>query len=538
MPFDAPSKVMRPKVTKGKTPMGPSSGAAFVLQTSPPSIRSSDNTVMATASRAPGAYHMQEVIAPTPREDEPNLFEIPSNLSPIYRAIPIWLNLLVSATSLAVVARRIISSLIQGIPLEWTVKRVMLLTFKYIVLWSVARVVVQETLYFPSRVTTQYLASQESLPSVLSKYETVTPIPSSSNNDTLDRIPIVVHFIQHTNTKNKRYAAVQFHHGFGASSLSWLPILPSLSDQLGARVGIAHDAPGFGFTDRPNADSVEGLEQYKSENSVGIGLALLKDAIESQTNENGDINDDKDEENEIAIFGHSMGTKAALMTALACGSDKSLRMRPRLVVLIAPALEGVTLPSKKRKKTKAEIPKNITGARRWLASFWIVWRKIFVDWPFQYVLRRLVGYVNCCVLILKHFLHEVLNFLVNSTKDIWRRGLKLAWGDPQRLTDSDVLRFQWPSIGRGWERGLISFTRAVQSSDDVSLLREVSKMPNATVVIVYGSNDNVVKINGKVSDMLKTEFPTIKLLRMDGLGHDPFEEDKKTFLSELGGLLY
>ena len=376
-----------------KTRMGPSSGAAFVSQTSL-SMKCGDDTVMANAVRAPGACQMQEAIAPTPREDEPNLYSIPSNLSPIYKTIPIWLNLLVSATSLAVVARRIISSLIQGLQLEWTVKKAMLLAFKYIVLWSTARVAVQETLYFPSRVTTQYLADNASLPSVLSRYETVTPIPLSSNNVASGKIPIGVHSIQHTNKSNRKYAAIQLHHGFGASSLSWLPILPSLTDQLGARVGIAHDAPGFGFTDRPNADYTEGLEQYTSENSVGIGLALLKNAIETQTIQDGDANNGKDEMNEIAIFGHSMGTKAALMTALTCHSNKSLKMHPSLVVLVAPALEGVTLPLRRRKQPMAEIPKKLTGARRWLASCWIAWRKIFVDWPFQYVLRRLVGYVN------------------------------------------------------------------------------------------------------------------------------------------------
>jgi pimeloyl-ACP methyl ester carboxylesterase len=101
-----------------------------------------------------------------------------------------------------------------------------------------------------------------------------------------------------------------------------------------------------------------------------------------------------------------------------------------------------------------------------------------------------------------------------------------------------VLRFQWPSIGRGWERGLISFGRAIQSSDDVELLRQVSDLADTTVVIVYGTKDNVVKIDDAVLQKLKRNHPTIKILRMEGLGHDPFEEDKETFLSELEKVLY
>ena len=112
-----------------------------------------------------------------------------------------------------------------------------------------------------------------------------------------------------------------------------------------------------------------------------------------------------------------------------------------------------------------------------------------------------------------------------------------AWGDAQRLSDSDVLRFQWPSIGKGWERGLISFARSIQSSDDADLLRQVANLANTTVLVVYGSKDNVVRVNEKVLDLLKNDFRMVKVLRMEGLGHDPFEEDKDMFLSELDKIL-
>lgn len=112
-----------------------------------------------------------------------------------------------------------------------------------------------------------------------------------------------------------------------------------------------------------------------------------------------------------------------------------------------------------------------------------------------------------------------------------------AWGDPKRLSDSDVLRFQWPSIGKGWERGLISFARAVQSSDDADLLRRVASLPDTSVVIVYGTKDNVVRVKEKALDKLKLDFPTVKVIKLEGLGHDPFEEDVGTFLTELEKVL-
>ena len=51
----------------------------------------------------------------------------------------------------------------------------------------------------------------------------------------------------------------------------------------------------------------------------------------------------------------------------------------------------------------------------------------------------------------------------------------------------------------------------------------LSKLENTKVVIVYGSNDKVVRIEGDVARRLKKEFPTIRFVRMEGLGHDPFD---------------
>lgn len=357
-------------------------------------MRTSLSSSMALEDTGGMALPRQPVASqPTPREDEPNLYNIPPQLSATYRRVPWYINIFIGTASLAVVGRRAISHLIQQGSLQlvdWTVKKALLFLLRYAVLWSVSKVAVQEGFYPPSRVTTQSLADAGNLPSLLSQYETVTPI--SSAHDVNPGVPIGVHSIQYANLKTNKYAAIYLHHGFGASSLSWLPVLPSLVDRLGARVGIAHDAPGFGFTERPDADSVGGLKQYRTENSVGIGLALLQKAVARESHlENTAKPDEDDAVQNVAIFGHSMGAKAALLMALSCSVNEKLRLQPRLVVLVAPALEGITLPARRRKQSKAEIPDKISGVRKWLASFWILWRKMFVDYPFQYVLRRLVG---------------------------------------------------------------------------------------------------------------------------------------------------
>jgi len=309
--------------------------------------------------------------------------------------------------------------------------------------------------------------------------------------------------------------------------------LPSLVDRLGSGSsrGVAHDAPGFGFTDRPNADD-GGLEQYEFENNVGIGLALLNESLSEQDASNNDISlvrkvssvdevcsaeetdiDEAKEQNEsksIAIFGHSMGSKSALLTALHYAFHPELKLKPKLVVLVGPALEGLTMPSRRGYGLKKlSNTKETDGLVRKMARF--------RDHVVGYFLRRLV-----C-----------------GTNEFWRKGLTLVWGK-YPLSDSDVIRYQWASVAKGWEGGVINFIRAcILSSkyqnalDDGHLLQEVSNLEDIQVVIIYGSRDKVVPIEGNVAETLGRDFPNVKVVRMKGLGHNPHEEDVGGFLLEL-----
>ena len=165
--------------------------------------------------------------------------------------------------------------------------------------------------------------------------------------------------------------------------------LPSLVKRIGSirAIGIAHDAPGFGFTDRPNADIDGGLYQYGFESNVGIGVALMNESLAKLNNE---------AKKHIAIFGHSMGSKSALLMALYYASQQKQDIVPSLVVLVAPALEGVTLPSrrgyglKSASRRKELLSNNSYWIRKLAKRVWIAWRKVFVDYPFRYGLRRLV----------------------------------------------------------------------------------------------------------------------------------------------------
>ena len=98
------------------------------------------------------------------------------------------------------------------------------------------------------------------------------------------------------------------------------------------------------------------------------------------------------------------------------------------------------------------------------------------------------------------------------------------------------------SIGKGWEQGLINFTRArillsspssQHTLDDGQLLTKVASLKGIQVVIMYGSNDKVVRIDGAVAEQMSKDYPNIKLVRMEGQGHDPFEEKVDEFVSVL-----
>jgi pimeloyl-ACP methyl ester carboxylesterase len=69
--------------------------------------------------------------------------------------------------------------------------------------------------------------------------------------------------------------------------------------------------------------------------------------------------------------------------------------------------------------------------------------------------------------------------------------------------------------------------------DDVRLLKEVTNLKDTKVVIVYGSKDGIVRIDSTVAERVCKDFPNIKFIRMEGCGHDPFEEDVQGFVTAL-----
>jgi pimeloyl-ACP methyl ester carboxylesterase len=320
--------------------------------------------------------------------------------------------------------------------------------------------------YRPSRIESILLSERYYLPTKLSFYRSLKGIDLGN-----------VHWLQINakNTAKELFSHAHFNHGFGASSLSWFPSLPLLTERLGISCAYAHDAPGFGFTDRTSRY----IDDYSCDRSAEVGLALLN-KTENPVSSNSTI----------LLVGHSMGALTALKMALAMDETVNLR-----IVLVSPAF-GLGRKSTARSSSKT---RKLQGSCSMAADSIAV-----------YALRRIVG-----------------------TPGFFRKALQLAWGTP--LKDSDVLRFQWPSIAKGWERGILRFARAPLPSDE-RLLRRVLALPNLrSINVVVGESDRIIAPSS-IRKFLAA-FPSIPMSTIANCGHDPFEEDPEAFTDHLEEML-
>ena len=128
----------------------------------------------------------------------------------------------------------------------------------------------------------------------------------------------------------------------------------------------------------------------------------------------------------------------------------------------------------------------------------------------------------------------------------------MAWGDSKKVLDGDVLRFQWPSIGYGWEDGMLRFASAMSSMTSSSnpsstmsdrelvervLLQTSNNHDNTVMTVILGGKDKVVSSRA-VKQFLEPYKDRIRIEEMPGLGHDPFEEDVPGFVDLMEQLLH
>jgi pimeloyl-ACP methyl ester carboxylesterase len=476
---------------------------------------------------------------PIPFPGEPNLYRIPSDLSPTFGRLPVAIQLTV------LVASGFLSSLLSapatnvGIVVSWLLHRrwirALLVTanesshglvvshalrhvpWKHMVFWLLRAVLIatatttalQERFCPPSRISLDNLVEQYYLPSKLSKFDADTGL----------------HYLEYANGNGKTettavysgYDAVYVNHGFGASSLSWLPALPALVNEFHCEVGLGHDAPGFGFSRR-------GPNRYTFFDSARLGHRLLttKGRIgdrmvrRSTASSDGSSPTSSKSPPSVLLVGHSMGAITSLHMATMLPPDCAVD-----VVLVAPAL-GLRSHKGIAKIKNKQVGNEADGSDLQAS-----------DPPGRKPRRQLIlsGVVSRIARLGQALARYGLRWAVGR-RFFWKAGLKLAWGDFRRVTDADALRFQWPAVLEGWEQGLLDFTadqgRIPAPCSEKELMRHVLDRPHARVFVILGGKDPVVS-NKTIAAFFK-DFPGVVCETMDGLGHDPFEEDVPGFV--------
>lgn len=442
----------------------------------------------------------QARIIPQVHPDCSYLYKLPEGLHRYYQPLPVITQALAlllatwiaAATSWAKLTWWQPLSILRGLhPLPSTARFISFLA-KVVTYFFVSQLVLQEITASPSRVSMQTLLQKYFLPSKLSQYQTIS-VPASEPNES--PFSLGVHFLEYHNPNNIKNAttipssfdALYLQHGFGASSLSWLPVIPSLVQRMNARVGLAHDAVGFGFTDRPSHQ-----KWYTSKQSARIAHHVLRQQCNSDSIPKA-----------VALVGHSMGSLAMLRLATQLPKETN-----KFIVLSSPAF-GIN-----NRKAPPKTPYQMSWIRRKvLHPIGRTAQQTVLVPAAKYLLRRIVG-----------------------TKGSWKAGLKGAWGDPAKVKDGDVLRFSWPSIGMGWEEGILRFASAQgmrqedELDNDRTLMQRVLELPNTKVAIILGSKDRVVTPK-QVRSFMNDADPDnkVSIIELDGLGHDAFEEDEERF---------
>lgn len=284
-------------------------------------------------------------------------------------------------------------------------------------------------------------------------------------------------------------------HGFGASSLSWSPVLHRFTQGTNNRISSAnaHDAPGFGLTERPPM-SRSGAKKYSLVYNAKIGVEL--------------VNKKKAEtKGATVLMGHSMGALSASLAAL----DPSLDPASTTLVLVSPAFSGL----------------NSKGTPSILS----------------YIVRATTAvYRSLAVPIIAPFLAFALHPIVYSG-EFWRKGLRAAWGVPDMLSSATVDRYRWPSLVQKWDKGLALFclysaapSPSVAPPSRTELLKSLSERVKAgmKVLIITGKEDKLVSL-ASVRQAAKS-ITGAKIIELD-CGHVPHEEYPEQFVKEVFSFL-
>ncbi|KAL4556977.1 hypothetical protein LXL04_035147 [Taraxacum kok-saghyz] len=239
-------------------------------------------------------------------------------------------------------------------------------------------------------------------------------------------------------------------HGFGASLFSWNTVMKRLAKISGSKV-LSFDRPAFGLTSRvenpsKHAPSSDG-QDTKPLNPYSMAFSVLATLyfIDFLTAE------------KAILVGHSAGCLVAAQTYFKAPE------RVAAMILVAPAIIApLTIPD----KVKADSPQDSSNSDNPKTPIFNLLTIIskFSRLISQTIINLLKGMVNMVSSLYKKALSAFLRshiavMLVRVVIDKFGIiGIKNAWYDASKVTDSVLEAYTRPLRTKGWDRALVEFT--------------------------------------------------------------------------------
>ena len=108
-----------------------------------------------------------------------------------------------------------------------------------------------------------------------------------------------------------------------------------------------------------------------------------------------------------------------------------------------------------------------------------------------------------------------------------RANLAPAWAHPDALPDAVLERYRDMLLAPGVRRAILDRTRQTILTDPAARLRSIS----APTLILWGEEDHMIPVHN-AQDYLQL-MPRVRLVRLPGMGHVPFEESPDKALPPL-----
>lgn len=121
--------------------------------------------------------------------------------------------------------------------------------------------------------------------------------------------------------------------------------------------------------------------------------------------------------------------------------------------------------------------------------------------------------------------------LVRSIADSGNDTIRLAWHNPELVTDEVIAGYRKPLKADNWDRALFEFTIASPPLDLDQHLVELT-MP---VIVVAGDDDRIIPTAQSIQ--ASKDIPGSQLAILPGCGHVPHEECPAAFMEAVAGFL-